>query len=514
MNLSSVSAVKKQGTLLFDETTVAKKENCRLRFFSAAKDPASPFITGTEDWEGVGPYTWCSRMFFIDGEYRLYYMAYDGKMNHYRMGIAQSPDGLTWTKPQKAQKNFEGKTVNVSMDTAEISVPCWPWRAIAVDPRPSCPADERFKGYSFSYQGGRVFLSPDGYIWREYKEGPVWSGTSDIVHMMWDGILGKFVSYYKLWRVCGRSAENPEEEIDALFTTWNEKSLPDGTTEICGPRVYHVPGGEDVIREEKLRLVSGDLSSDDGGGGHLSGAWYSKRVVCRAESEDFFSWKNGRVVLETDSFDRSSANIQIAQIFTMGGYYIAFLTVHDQRGYFEQQLAFSADGILWRRPWRGNLISRGCAGAFDSGMVTQPVDPIVLGNQMLLYYGGTPADHTQVKDFAIGRAILRKDGFAAWDSCGEEASLRTVLLKAEADGPSLNVNAEGGRATAALFDKNGAPVAGCTHENCIPIDEDSAAYPDCYIPVRWKGVERPLLPGEKYSLEIKFQNSALYSVLL
>ena len=48
MFLSSVNQYKKQGYLLLDETTVAAASDCRLQFFQAAKDPASPMITATE----------------------------------------------------------------------------------------------------------------------------------------------------------------------------------------------------------------------------------------------------------------------------------------------------------------------------------------------------------------------------------------------------------------------------------------------------------------------------------
>ena len=65
MFLSSVNQNKKQGYLLLDETTVASSSDCRLQFFQAAKDPASPIITATEKWEGCGPYTWSSRIFYL-----------------------------------------------------------------------------------------------------------------------------------------------------------------------------------------------------------------------------------------------------------------------------------------------------------------------------------------------------------------------------------------------------------------------------------------------------------------
>ena len=516
MKSSALSLVKKQGRLLLDENTVQFAENCRLTFMTAQKDPASPVIVKTEPWEGCGVYTWCSRMLSVEGRYRLYYMAYDKTVNHYRTGIAESEDGLNWTKPACAKREFGGQTVDVSLETVGGTDACWPWRTVVWDPRPQCPQDSRFKSFNSYYDGGKVYLSGDGRVWRPHENNPVWNGASDIVHMMWDDKTGMFLAYYKLWRVVGTSADAPHKKIDLLCTTFNEKTLPDGVTELTCVRVIHVENGPDVIRNETFRLLSGDLSSDDGGGGHLSGKWFSRRVVCRAESPDFIHWKNGRVVLETDDRDRPSANIQIAQVFTMGGYYIAFLTVHDQRGFFEQQLAFSSDGINFSRPWRGNLISRGAPGEFDSGMVTQPVDPIVLGNQMVIYYGGTAAGHADaVAPMAIGRALMRREGFAcrrAWDS---PARLRTAALEVTEKYLGVNANAEGGTVTAALYTSEGTPIEGCAHEDCQVFSQDSAAFEDCFHIFSWNGKkELPAAPGEKLIVELRFKNADIYSILI
>ena len=282
---------------------------------------------------------------------------------------------------------------------------------------------------------------------------------------MRDESRNMFVTYYKLWRVRGRTVGETPENIDMLFTTFDEKKLENGVTELKGPRVVHLPNGEEKIIQTSLLLESGNESPDDGGGGHLLGKWNSVRVMCRAESDDFIHWKNPSVVFEADENDRESANIQLISVFEMGGYYLAFVAIHDQRGFFEQQLAFSADGINWKRPWRGNLISRGAKGEFDSGMVVNIGEPIVLGNSMVLYYGASEGDHTENDTkFSIGRAFMRRDGFACWDNTSDEPALiSTVPLSVTDRELRVNVNAEGGWIVAALCRENGEPIEHIVH---------------------------------------------------
>jgi len=305
------------------------------------------------------------------------------------------------------------------------------------------------------------------------------------------------------------------KEIEAYYTTFTPEEQSDGWTKFTGPRVYFQPGGASVVKNETILIRSGDLSSDDGGGGHLLGTWYTKRVVCRSESSDFLHWEFDQEVLGADQLDRPDANIQIAQVFTMGGYYLAFLTMHDQRGFFDVQLAFSQDGITWKRPWRGNLISHGAPGQFDHGMATTPADPIITETQMLLYYGGCVGTHTELSTaFSIGRAILRRDGFACRRSEGDAAGhLTTVLLSRKQDALYLNADAEGGWLTAALLDERGDPIPGFTHENCAVIRDDSASHPDCFTKVCWNG-QTELPAHSKFTVDLRFQNASIYSILI
>lgn len=518
------SAVKhnlKEGHLLFDEAAIATVSGCRLHFCQATKDPASPIITATEKWEGIGPYTWCSRIFYLpeSSKYRMYYMAFEQQDNHYRTGVAESSDGLNWEKPALHQRQYRGEPVQYAMLTKgyeqEYNI-CKPPRSVAYDPRPECSPEQRYKSITFTYDGINVFYSPDGFYWQGDPNNPVWMGSSDIIHCMWDDRLEKFVVYYKLWKLYAfeKDDSSPEgcRKIEAYYTTFDPEEGSEGWTRLVGRRVYFRPGAAADVKDEDIYIRSGSLSDDDGGGGHLSGAWYTKRVVCRAESSDFVHWELDQEVLAADELDRPDANIQIAQVFTMGGYYLAFLTMHDQRGHFDQQLAFSSDGIHWKRPWRGNLISHGASGQFDHGMVTQPADPIITESQMLLYYGGSTCDHVSHGSMAIGRAMLRRDGFACWCADGDSiGQLTTMPFPCQSDALYLNVDAEGGWMTVALLDEKGCAIPGFTHENCIAIREDSASHPDCALRVCWNG-QSSLPARNNFSIDLRFQNAAIYSI--
>ena len=316
---TTLSFLEKKNYLLFDETTVSQSENCRLRFNPATKDPTSPVIEKTEPWEGCGPYIWTTKVSASEDGYRMYYVAWENTTNLYRMGIAESKDGLNWVKPRLIPREFNGETMHVGVDFPESPHICWPSTSVTFDPRDTACKDRRYCGLSFTYSGTNAYFSADGYTWHACSENPVWKGTSDSLFCMRDESRNKFVTYYKLWRVRGRTVGETPENIDMLFTTFDEKKLENGVTELKGPRVVHLPNGEEKIIQTSLLLESGNESPDDGGGGHLLGKWNSVRVMCRAESDDFIHWKNPSVVFEADENDRESANIQLISVFEMGG---------------------------------------------------------------------------------------------------------------------------------------------------------------------------------------------------
>ena len=135
-------------------------------------------------------------------------------------------------------------------------------------------------------------------------------------------------------------------------------------------------------------------------------------------SDDGIHWTDEQVILRADERDPPTSNIQYMFVMQHGGYYLGFLTMHDEAGYFRIQLAYSADGIKWQSPVaRAVARRRRREGAFDSGMVLGPADPIIREREMWFPYGGFPIRHdTHGQDWksAIGLATTRLDGFAAW----------------------------------------------------------------------------------------------------
>jgi len=195
-------------------------------------------------------------------------------------------------------------------------------------------------------------------------------------------------------------------------------------------------------------------------------------------------------------------------VLPYGAYYLGFLTMHDERGHFEQQLAFSRDGLAWSRPWRGNFIGLGAPGAFDSGMVLAPTDPIVTDTQLIFYYGGFNLKHyepmSQPWSSAIGRATLRRNGFASWDSLpGETGVLLTQPLVIASGTLTVNADAQDGRLRVEVLDEAGQVIPGFSGE----LSEDTSRYTQC----RWPIVSVGQLAGQTVRLMFYLENARLYS---
>ena len=498
---------KKQGYLLLDEHTVASTEGCVLLPKRPERDPANPIIAKTQDWEGWGPYLVAGKdiVWFPDEQiYRLYYLAFG--MYFYRDGFAESKDGLNWTVPPREQTENHPR--------------------FCFDPSPLCPPDEKYKSFGLDYkitEDNRhdyynfVHYSSDGFnITKTVQYDAM---TSDINDWYFDVKLNKFVLYYKLWKLTCFEKDDlaPDGVRKAVHYAigFRHTARNDGWTEVDGTFVVFDGQGGSSSEDKKILIKSNTTAEDDGGGGFLDGTWYARRIVCRAVSTDMIHWTERAVVMEADELDRPTANIQGLRVFPMGGYYLAYVPVHDDRGYIELQLAFSADGIHWKRPWRHMFIGRGSETEFDGGMVPMAATPLIHGTHMIIYYGALSARHTDSDGFnGIGRVTARRDGFACRAAFGEAAAvLETVVLPKNQNVLCLNADAEGGEITAALLDENGNVIPGYTHENCIPVNEDSASYSDCYLPVKWNGTDT--LPDvENLKVQLRFRNAEIYSILV
>jgi hypothetical protein len=505
-----------ESVLLLGEPTVTHAKNLTQEFYPARKHPANPVLRRTEKWEGVGPYLWGSRLMQDEktGELRMWYIAYDYAGNFYRWGYATSKDALHWTKPDLGVEKFDGAPATNLLPLG--AHPEKGTRSIARDPRPETPAERRYLGVRFTYEGEFVSFSPDGIAWKEHPLSPSWFVPSDIIHVMWDERRNRFTAYYKLWELAGTEvvASGENKPFLAYMPTFTNTKLADGKESFDGPIIHFKPNAAAEVKTEKFVLRALNQGKDDGGGTSLSGAWTAKRVQAWAESDDGIHWRNEQLVLRADKQDPLTANIQFMHVIQHGGYYIGFMTMHDEAGHFRTQLTWSGDGLKWNRPWREPWLDIGTSDDFDRGMVTGPVDPIFWEREMWFLYGGFPIRHdTQQTDWvsAIGIATLRLDGFAAWEAGAESGELVTQPFRCNGDRLFVNAEAQDGSLRVEVLDENGNPLEGFEARACHVVTTDTLAKEnDGWI--QWtKEANLRRVQGKQIQLRFTLQNARLYS---
>jgi hypothetical protein len=502
--------------LLLDKHTVAHTSHLKQRFLSAQKHPSNPVLRRSEAWEGVGPYVWGNRLMqdTTTGLFRLWYIAYDYTGNFYRWGYATSPDGIAWTKPNLSVERYADAPATNLLPLG--SHPEKGTRSIARDPRPETPADRRYLGVRFTYDGEFISFSRDGINWNEHPSTPSWFVPSDIIHVMWDDERNQFVAYYKLWELVGTAvtAAGEQKPFLAHMPTFTNTRLPDGRESFEGPVIHFKPNAAAAVTKENFVLLAANQGKDDGGGTSLSGAWNAKRVQAWASSNDGIHWENEQVILRADDHDPPTANIQYMFVIQYGGYYIGFLTLHDEAGHFRIQLAHSIDGLKWHRPSRQPWLDIGPAGAFDGGMVLGPADPIINEREMWFPYGGFPIKHDTSEtnwESAIGLAMIRLDGFADWEAGDEPGELVTQPFTCQGDRLFVNTDARNGTVAVEVLGANGSPVDGFDSESCQPISADTLLKTDDGW-IHWKNeTDLRRLRGRQIQLRFKLRNARLYS---
>lgn len=463
--------------LFLDDEPIAEQRGLTRTVHSAVKHPDNPIFVGERPWEGaVSP----STILFDDEEglFKLWYGTFarvPGALGTFVSCYATSADGLHWDRPDLDAIEFEGSTRNnlCAVDTGGLSVlkdrherdPARRYKALYWGAgRSRSGAFERsWMGSSGGSWGICVAFSPDGTHWTKHADNPVLTGTGDTQSIVgWDERYGKYVAYIR-------------------------------------------PGRHDVKGRR---------------------AGIPRRVIGRAESDDFVTWTEPLTVLVPDADDALQAEHYAMHVRPYHGHDIGLLHLFvpspDPIGPFWAELASSRDGIRWRRLGDHQpFIALGEPGSFDCGMVSAAGGMLEIGDELWFYYGGWNEDHgtsrrhrrmesdrqTQQRAAGIGLARLRRDGFVSLDAGPEEGTLlsRTVAC----NGRQLVVNARTatGFVGAELVDEGGRPIDGYGRAECDPFVGDSVAHV-----ITWNGcADLERLRGETLSVRFRLRNAELYA---
>ena len=380
---SSVLEVGSRKQFFIDDHLIESSQGISRRLQQPTKHPRNPVLAGVPKdgplWESDMDIYFPSVIF--DREAGLFKMWYGLWERNRRdedsvLAYATSQDGLSWEKPRLGLFSYRGtRSNNLVMDHNGLCC------GVFKDLQEEDPA-KRYKMLfmcSDSYKVCAAY-SEDGLHWKRYQGGlPVISQFPDghfaDSHMVayWDPELSRYVAILRQRTRSGKSRH---------------------------------------------------------------------KTSAQAESRDFVNWTPPRPLLRPEEADGRYRQFYNMEVMLYEGIRLGFTTVFAHGSREDQpfdrgsiQLTYSREGRRWER-WKGRVFLPVSEqpGDFDWGMVYMAQAPVVVGDEIYLYYAGHGHDHRhhlppgvrQLKG-GVGLAKLRLDGFVAVEPTvpEEQGSLTT-----------------------------------------------------------------------------------------
>jgi hypothetical protein len=179
---------------------------------------------------------------------------------------------------------------------------------------------------------------------------------------------------------------------------------------------------------------------------------------------------------------------------------------HTEPDRVDCELAWSPDTIQWRRIQPGTALIPVAEekGAYDWGCVYAAAYPIILENEIRLFYGASDDTHYGRRKGYLALATLRPDGFAGYEPIveGPCGTVRTKPLLCTGSQLLVTTDAAGGSVCVTAMDPRGKRIA-----ECEPITGNVTDHP-----VSWKdGAGLAPSCGTPIRLEFVLESARLYS---
>ena len=246
-----------------------------------------------------------------------------------------------------------------------------------------------------------------------------------------------------------------------------------------------------------------------------------ERAVGRSDSPDFRTWGRHDLALHAQTswhraMGRQNQDFYQMQVWRCGGVYLGIVSVfywQEDRNHLE--LAWSPDTIHWERICPGqDLVPHGELGEHDGGCRYAAMRPILDGDRVRVYYGGSTGRHNadRVGDSALCLATFRRDRFSGLAPArGHRGSLLTTPLRVESAALTLNADARGGEVLVEVCDESGQALDGFAAEDCVGLrDTDALAGR-----VSWReGRDLRTLVCRNVRLRVILRNAEAYALSL
>lgn len=449
-------AVSAELPLLFvDDVGVEAVTGVRRAIHAAVSDPA-PVLEPEKPWEGGRLYLYGS-VYPHAGGYRMWYSSCSTlAQGSDHVLIADSADGVRWTKPSLGITPFEGSADNNIV---------FPLHSPSVlfdhfEPDPARRYKMLGNQKDGTHKGYDAAFSPDGLHWTPHPANPVFE-SSDTITLSQDPRTGEYLAYHK---------KMPTIRGFKRRTVWLSRS-------------------RDFNTWSPPELVFGADEEDD--------AW------CRTPT-DRTEVYNMAVIPHAAGF------IGLPTMFRVISEVPRTAVLPGQShldGPIDVQLATSADGTTWRRTTpRTPVIALGEPGMYNGGAILGTSSTAVhTASETWVYYTALNTGHGRPippKRLTIGRAVWRRHGFASLDGTGEVVTKPLKL----ADDLTVNADATGGEVRVELREDDGRPIAGFTFGDSIPLTADNTTWR-----ASWKhGSKVPI--NRPIRVAVRLSNARLYSL--
>lgn len=409
----------------------------------------------------------------IDNKVKIWYDYFKPKSadpyDHDRhVAYAESTDGINFSKPQIGLYEINGSKENNVVIPGVIG-----GSSVWIDPN-ALPKD-RFKTQAKVYPSGKLFMhsSPDGIHWKLYADinpqGP--HDTQTII--FWDKKLQNYLLYGRYF------LENngiKERGVRRAF-------IDNNFTEIHNIGLAIWP---DIKDKSKYSDIMGVGNSVD----YYGATVFPYEDIYIMLAQAFWHWLPNTVYQGTD-----------------------------EPGMRDVRLAVSRNSIDFKRIGnRKPFLTPGPLGRFDSKQIWALPNPVIMGDEIWIYYCGLnwdragrvdPKSEDGKKEAAISRAVLRLDGFVSVDApYSGKGEIVTKPIKFTGEILEINANTgAGGAIRVEIIDRDGNPIPGFTKEECEWIVGNSVRHH-----VKWQGKkELKSLNGEVVRLRFLMRDCELYA---
>jgi hypothetical protein len=479
-NFSSSFGDKK--LLFVDDHHVLYRSGTHRIFHPLQRYAKNPVLRGAEKaWEAAIAYNSVYRD-PKSGKYQMWYQSYAGpaardKQDSCTICYAESADGIEWSKPSLGIYPFNDiRDTNIVL-LANGGRSDRYGASVIVDANESDP-QRRYKSvyFDFTTSGGRnrpglsLAFSPDGIHWTKYPQAPLMLAAY--------GDRGDEVPF----------SDQPDK--DDLIPL----SIADAFDLMYDPRaqVFGIYG--------KMWIDGPD------------GRMFWKHAAHRATSKDLVHWGPPTVCLVPDDDDPAWVEFHTTPVFYYAGVYFAAPQILNRAlhgGVMDVELAISRDGMQFSRPFRKTYwLPKGTAGEFDGGTVVTNATPVILEDEIRIYYGGystgaTGADDTKLIS-GIGMASLRRDRFAGLSATTNvgQVTLKPIELTGIKE-LRLNCDSGTGSVRIELLDERGYRVRGFSREEAVPLRGDNLRHA-----AAWKNQSVANLKPGRYMPRLHLEGNA------